>query len=39
MAGIAKEDTPIEKMYIFTSKQMTFWSSGDIILNPYAKNI
>ena len=37
MAGIAQEETRIEKVYIFSSKLMTSWNSGDIILNLYDK--
>ena len=39
MAGIHQEETPTQKMLFFSSKLMTSWPSGDIILNPYDKNI
>ena len=35
MAGIAQEETPIEQMYIFSSKLMTSRLSVDIFLNQY----
>ena len=39
MAGIPQEETPIEKMLLFSSKHLTSWPSGDIISNPYDKKI
>ena len=39
MAVIPQEETPIDKMLLFSSKLMTLWPSGDIILNPYDTNI
>ena len=39
MAGIPQEETPTQKMYIFSSTLMTSWPSGDIILYPYNINI
>ena len=39
MASIYQEETPIEKMLLFSSKLMTLWPSGDIILNLYDTNI
>ena len=38
MAGIHQEETPIEQMLLFSSKLMTLWPSGDIILNPIDTN-
>ena len=39
MAGIAKEETHTQKMYIFSSSLRTLWPSGDIVLYRYKTNI
>ena len=39
MAGIPQEETPTQFFLFFSSKLMTSWPSGDIILNLYDKNI
>ena len=39
MAGIAQEETPTQKMLLFSSTLMTSRPSGDTFLNPYDTNI